>query len=87
MTTWSWADIASPVMSLGVAISDLEAARDMPLTDAPAALAKMAEAERFIQAARQEIVTKMRDAGATWDQVGAALGISKQGARKVYGGH
>lgn len=42
--------------------------------------------EDAIQDIKIELVADMRADKATWDEVGEALGISRQGARQRYGG-
>lgn len=53
---------------------------DSPLTALAAALAGAVEAEEHLVAA----VDAARDAGATWADIGEALGISRQAAHKRF---
>ncbi len=45
----------------------------------------MRTAERMIDEAREAFVGMMRDNGASWSEVGAALGVTKQAAHERYG--
>lgn len=48
-------------------------------------LARMADAARRLDEARPRVVEAARAAGATWGQIGTALGTSRQAAQMRYG--
>ncbi|MGP5641028.1 hypothetical protein ACTXPS_16500 [Brachybacterium tyrofermentans] len=56
--------------------------RDEPVG---AKLASLAIAAQQLDAITREAVTASRDAGLSWSQIGAALGVSRQAAHQRYG--
>jgi len=48
-------------------------------------LAQIAEAERLLDELRTTLVAHMVDQGASWPEVAAELGVSRQAVRKRYG--
>ena len=59
-----------------------EAAADSPLTGLEATVRVRAELERL----EAVLVRRARNRGATWTQIAAALGVSKQAVHKKYAG-
>ena len=59
-----------------------EAAADSPLTGLEATVQVRAELERL----EAVLVRRARNRGATWAQIAAALGVSKQAVHKKYAG-
>ncbi|WP_300683681.1 hypothetical protein, partial [Nocardioides sp.] len=52
--------------------------------DALAHLGDIAAAEALLVSARARLVVAARRQGATWDQIGTALGVSRQAAASAY---
>jgi hypothetical protein len=48
-------------------------------------LRALAAADRDVQAATREVVAALRAAGCTWEQIGQALGVTRQAARHRFG--
>lgn len=57
-----------------------------PVSPVPwvAMLKEIAEARRHLDLAEYHAVQAVRDAGGTWEDVGEALGISRQAARQRF---
>jgi hypothetical protein len=53
-------------------------------TDPLAALRELTRGEAELEAVRRAKVEAARDAGASWEQVGEALGVSRQSAWEYY---
>ena len=53
-------------------------------TDPLAALRELTRSEAELEAVRRVKVEAARDAGASWEQVGEALGVSRQSAWEYY---
>lgn len=49
------------------------------------ALRALVDDIRKAEARKRKMVEKLRERGATWTEIGFALGITAQGAQKVYG--
>lgn len=59
----------------------------MPQDHALWMLTKYAEEAREVARLTAEWCDKARDAGASWQQIGDALGMSKQGAQQKFSKH
>ncbi|NMR32065.1 hypothetical protein [Crystallibacter degradans] len=60
------------------------ALEELPEVDALEALAANAAAVNLLVGRRWYIMQEAREAGATWEAIGKALGITKQGAQDYY---
>jgi hypothetical protein len=64
-------------------VSVLVAAKDLP-KDPLAALRVLTESEHELERIRREQVVAARAAGASWQQIGDALGVSRQSAWEAF---
>nr|WP_176704907.1 hypothetical protein [Arthrobacter sp.]AXV46449.1 hypothetical protein pA44BH1_p05 [Arthrobacter sp.]AXV46485.1 hypothetical protein pA48BH1_p05 [Arthrobacter sp.] len=76
-----WKRVVDRGDAAGVAQSAID---QFPEVDALEALAANAAAVNLLIGRRWYVMQEAREAGATWEAIGTALGITKQGAQDYY---
>ena len=80
----TWREVAAKTAGTEHAVTSARALAQLPETTALDALRANVRAVDLLTARRWYVMKSAREAGATWSQIGEALGITKQAAHDFY---